>query len=483
MNPSLQAALDVALEVATQSGADYAEARSTVRDREVINFKDGEIDGVFLEDDRGVGVRVLVGNGWGFASTNQLTSDALASAARAAVTAARAAMDSTRPAIEVPSAFSGTYDTLFEEDPLQVPLAEKLETFREAHGRIIGAEGIIGARGNFIAQRTQSRFGASNGSQILQNIVLCGGGLMAIAMVDGEVQTRSAPKSHEGNVLQGGYEHFRSFDLVGEAARVRDEALALTRSPVLPSGETTLILDGSQLSLQIHESVGHPSELDRALGEEISLAGASFLLPEQLGTLQFGSEHVTLTADGTTPLGPGTFGFDDEGTPARRTVLVDRGRFVGYLSGRDSAARLGLESGGAMRAESWAALPIVRMVNVNLEPGQGSLADLIGGVEQGYLFENNKSWSIDDLRLNFQFSCEIAREIKNGTLTGRIFRNPVYSGVTPNFWRRCSGIAGPEEWAMWGWMFCGKGDPIQIMHVGHGCAPARFERVRVGLGN
>ena len=265
-----------------------------------------------------------------------------------------------------------------------------------------------------------------------------------------------------------------------DAAQVAaEEAIALSRAELTPAGKRTIILHPSQLSLQIHESVGHPTELDRVLGEEISLAGASFLLPEQLDRLEFGSELVNLTADATTPLGPGTFGFDDEGTPATATPLVERGRFVGYLSGRDSAARLGRPSGSAARSESFARLPIVRMVNVNLEPGAGSLDDLISGVDDGLLMASNKSWSIDDLRLNFQFSCEIAYEIKGGRRTGRVFKNPLYVGVTPRFWQRCSGIAGPEAWGMWGWLHCGKGDPGQLMYVGHGCAPARFEDVDV----
>ena len=168
------------------------------------------------------------------------------------------------------------------------------------------------------------------------------------------------------------------------------------------------------------------------------------------------------------------------GRPADTLYLVREGRFVGYLSGRDSAARLGRPSAACMRAESWSNLPIVRMVNINLEAGSGSYDDLIAGVDDGLVLETNKSWSIDDLRLNFQFSCEVAREVRGGKLTGRIFRDPVYYGVTPRFWNRCSAIAGPEEWEMWGWMFCGKGDPPQIMHVGHGCAPSRFDDVRVG---
>ena len=200
---------------------------------------------------------------------------------------------------------------------------------------------------------------------------------------------------------------------------------------------------------------------------------------EALDQLQYGAEIVNLTADSTTPLGPGTFGFDDEGTPATRVPLVENGRFVGFLTGREAAARVGCRPASCLRAQTWSRQPIVRMVNVNLEAGEGSRDDLIAGVDDGLLLSSNKSWSIDDLRLNFQFSCEAAYEIKNGKLTGRLFKNPIYRGVTPEFWSSCSAIAGPEAWEMWGYLFCGKGDPGQLMYVGHGCAPSRFDGVEV----
>jgi TldD protein len=420
-----------------------------------------------------------VGNGWGYGATNLLDAGSVAEAARGGVLAARST-DGDQPDIHIPQRVEGTYRTPMDEDPFEIPLEEKVELVAAAHRRLLSIEGVSAARGGYLGHLQETTFLASNGSYIEQGITLCGGGIKAIAEGDGDIQVRSAPKSFEGNVLQGGFEKLRAMNLVEEAGRVGHEAVALLSADPTPEGETTVILDGAQLSLQIHESVGHPTELDRVLGEEISLAGASFLLPGAVDELQYGSEHVTLTADATTPEGPGTFGFDDEGTPATCSTLVDRGRFKGFLSGRDSAARIGHESASALRSESWSRPPIVRMINVNLAPGVGSTKELIGGVEDGLMLSVNKSWSIDDLRLNFQFSCEAAYEIKGGRLTGRLLKNPVYYGVTPRFWGSCTGVAGPEAWQMWGWLFCGKGDPGQIMYVGHGCAPARFEGIRVG---
>ncbi len=454
--------------------------RLVERRRESLELRDARLELAATTDDVGLGVRALVGDGWGYGATNLLDPDGVTRAARAAVEAARATARSARQRVELPAPVMGRYETPLTEDPFEVALAEKVALMGDAHARILATAGVKAAKGSLVAQRTGTLFRASNGSAVDQRVTLSGAGLAALAVGDdGDVQVRSAPKSHEGNVLQGGFEQVRAMDLPGEAGRLAAEAVALTRAEPTPAGATTVVLDGAQLSLQIHESVGHPTELDRVLGEEISLAGASFLLPEAMDRLTYGSEHVSLTADATSPLGPGTFGFDDEGTPATRTPLVDRGRFVGFLSGRDSAAAVDRPSAGCLRAESWWSQPVVRMINVNLEPGTGSLDELLGGVDDGLMLSVNKSWSIDDLRLNFQFSCEAAYEVKGGRLTGKLYKNPVYADVTPRFWKACSGVAGPEAWRMWGWMYCGKGDPMQIMSVGHGCAPARFEGVPV----
>jgi TldD protein len=201
--------------------------------------------------------------------------------------------------------------------------------------------------------------------------------------------------------------------------------------------------------------------------------------PELLGKLRYGSDIVNLVADSTSPGGNGTFGWDDEGTPAGKHPLVERGTFVDYLSSRETAGALGRRSTGTMRADGWNRPPIIRMVNVSLEPGDATLDSLIADTKDGVYMATDKSWSIDDLRLNFQFSCELAWEIKNGKKT-RMLRDPFYTGITPRFWRSCDGIARKDEWTLWGLSTCGKGDPIQSMFVGHGASPARFRQVSIG---
>jgi TldD protein len=268
-------------------------------------------------------------------------------------------------------------------------------------------------------------------------------------------------------------------DLVGGAKTIQTEVLHLLRARPPKAGLTTLVLDPTQVVMQLHESCGHPVELDRALGQELSYAGGSFLTPDQLGRFRYGSDAVTIVADATIPGGVGSFGFDDEGVPAQRVELVKRGAFVGYLSSRESAAQLGLgASGGAMRAEHWDVPPLIRMTNVNLEPQDATLEALIRDINHGYLLATNKSWSIDDKRLNFQFTTEIGWEIVRGKL-GAIVKDPLYTGLTPRFWQRCSGLTNRQTWRLWGVPNCAKGEPVQLMHVGHGAPYARFDGVMV----
>jgi TldD protein len=296
---------------------------------------------------------------------------------------------------------------------------------------------------------------------------------------DGVLQRRSYPCWQGSEGFQAGWERIAALDLLGHAEPLRDEAIALLSAPPCPDGPRDLILDASQVALQIHESCGHPTELDRALGAEISLAGGSFLQPSMLGKLKYGSDLVTIVADSQSPGGMGTFGWDDEGVAAGTHPLVERGMFVDYLSSRETAAALGRRSTGTMRADGWNRPPLIRMVNVSLQPGSGTLDELIADTKDGVFMCVDKSWSIDDLRLNFQFSCEAAWEIKNGKKT-RLLRDPRYTGITHEFWRSCDAICGESEWQLFGVSTCGKGDPMQIMQVGHGAAPARFRQVAVG---
>jgi TldD protein len=283
-----------------------------------------------------------------------------------------------------------------------------------------------------------------------------------------------------GSSSQSGWEYVEDLALEREAPRVAEQAVALLSADPCPSTITTVVLDADQVALQVHESVGHPTELDRVYGTEASYAGTSFLGPGDLGSLQYGSEHMNITADPTTPGGLGSFAFDDEGVPAARTPVVEHGALTGFLTSRETAARIGAGAGGSMRADGWNRMPLVRMTNLHIEPGEGTLEDLLADVDDGIYMETNKSWSIDDKRLNFQFGTQIAREIKNGKL-GRMLRDATYTGITPVFWGSLDAVAGRESWRLYGLTNCGKGQPGQSAHVSHGAAPARFRNVQVGV--
>jgi TldD protein len=257
-----------------------------------------------------------------------------------------------------------------------------------------------------------------------------------------------------------------------EAPRVAEQAAALLRADPCPAGVTTVVIDAEQVQLQVHESVGHPTELDRVLGAEAAYAGTSFLSPTDLGSLQYGSELMNVTADPTTAGGLGSFGWDDEGVPAARQPVVREGVLVGWLGSREVGYP------GSMRADGWSRMPLVRMTNLHLEPGEGSLEDLIAGVDDGIYLATNRSWSIDDKRLNFQFGTQCAWEIRRGKL-GRLYRDATYTGVTPVFWGSLDAVAGADEWRMHGLTNCGKGQPGQHAHVSHGAAPCRFRDVQV----
>ena len=327
-------------------------------------------------------------------------------------------------------------------------------------------------------QKTHKIFLNTEGSFIEQEIFTSGAGIKVIAIDGDDVQIRSFPDSHNGIFRQGGYERIIEMDILKNTPRIIEEALMLLKADECPSGEKTIIFGGSQVALQIHESIGHAVELDRAMGMEISLAGGTFLTPDKLGK-QICSKIVNIYADPTIEGGAGSYLYDDEGIKAKRVDIIKNGRFVNFLTSRETAKFLGKKSNGSVRASGWNNIPIIRMSNINLEPLKGSLNDLIADTKDGILLQTNKSWSIDALRLNFQFGMEIGWEIKKGRIT-RQLKNPVYSGITPDFWKRCNAICGKEEWQMYGLNSCGKGDPVQSISVGHGAAPARFDRVKVG---
>lgn len=470
----------------------YAEVRFTDETVELVRVRStantGRNDQVTTSRSRGVGIRVLGKKAWGFACTPSLTPAAVTAAADRAAAIAEASSAVTKEPVPFPErdASRGKYETRIAMDPFAVPHEDRLSVLDRAVIALQqGKDGskIRSAEAQMEWRRMEKRLLTTEGTDVTQRSTIGACNMQAVAAADdGETQTRTFPTWHGAHAFQGGYERIAALDLDGNAPRIRAEAVELLDAPVCPAGDRDLIIESSQVALQVHESCGHPTELDRAMGTEITLAGGSFLAPDMLGSFRYGSEHVTLTCDSITEGGVGTFGWDDEGTPAGKHTLVGEGRFTDYLSSRDTAARIQRASTGTVRASGWDRIPLIRMTNVSLAPGNaGSLEDLIADTDDGIYMETDKSWSIDDQRLDFQFSCELAWEIKKGKRT-RLLKNPLYAGTTPSFWASCDAVCGPSEWRMWGISTCGKGDPIQIIGVGHGAAPARFRRVRTGSG-
>ena len=480
----MQELIDLALDAARSAGAGYGDIRIVERATESLTVKNGNLAEASSNRTAGFGVRVLVDGAWGFAGSSRLERAEVERTAREAVAIARASGLATRQPIvldDSPPAV-GVYRTPYREDPLAVPLDEKLRLLFEADAVMAKVAGVTLRTSSMEFGRERKTFASTEGARIEQEIVDSGAGIEAMAYNDNEVQRRSYPQSAGGQHVTGGFEAVSELHLLDNAQRIAEEAVALLDAPQCPSGEMTLIIDSPQLALQVHESCGHPIELDRVLGMEASFAGTSFLTLDKLDQLQYGSEIVNMEADATAPGGLGTFGFDDEGAAAQKVPIVTAGRLVGYLTSRETAPIIGRHSMGSSRASGWNVIPLIRMTNVNLLPGTaGTIDDLVADTSDGLFVSTNHSWSIDDKRLNFQFGTEIGREIKNGKL-GDLVKNPTYTGITPRFWGSCDAICGPSEWKLWGVPNCGKGEPMQTHGVGHGAAPARFRGVEVGVG-
>ena len=470
------------LDLATLKGASYADIRIVRREFEEIEVKNGNVEALTQDEDFGFGIRLLYRGAWGFACSSKVTKGEMERVLGKALKVAGASSMVRGKVISFPPASPviDRYKTPYSIDPFGVSVETKLnllltsDEILRKNKRVKISEAFMGS------YKTEKTFASTEGSFIEQELVECGAGIGATAIEEGEIQIRSYPNSFRGNFATKGYEWVESLSLPKHASRVADEAEQLLRAKPCPSKITTLILDSSQLALQVHESIGHPIELDRILGTEASYAGTSFLKPEMVGRFHYGSERVNVVADATVPGGLGTFGYDDEGVPARRVPILSAGILVNLLSSRETAHCLGKESNGTMRADGWNRIPLIRMTNINLEPGEWTLEQMIADTEEGVLMSTNRSWSIDDKRINFQFGTEIGWEIKGGRLGG-VVKNPTYTGITPTFWNSCDAVANRDHWEMWGTPNCGKGEPGQVAHVGHGAAPGRFRNVQIGV--
>lgn len=472
--------LQVAIKEAKRLGAEYADVRYMDRKSEPLATKNGAVQTMASIEDKGFGVRVLAKGGWGFSSSNTLTEVELKRCAAEAVAIAKAsAKVQAQPMTLSPiKAVQDVYRTQVKVDPFDIPMDERLDFLRAIDKELQSEPSIKVAQSSLMALKEHKWFVSSEGSCIEQEIVETGASISATAAGNGDVQRRSF-----SDYAAAGFEVVESMNLKDLAGGLAKEAVALLSADTCPKGETSLILGSSQLALQVHESCGHPIELDRVYGSEASFAGTSFLTPDMLGKYQYGSPDVTIVADATIPGGLGSFGYDDEGVPAQRTTIIDKGLFTNYLTSRETAPTLGQLSNGTMRADSWSNIPLVRMVNISLESGDWTLDEIIRDTKDGIFMESPKSWSLDDKRLNFHFSTEYAYEIKDGAIT-RLLKNPAYTDMTTHFWNACDAVSGKGagEWHLWGMPSCAKGEPVQIAHVAHGAAPARFRNIKVGVG-
>jgi len=474
-----------AVETAKVRGASYADCRIILSKNQDLTVENGRIGEMDLGEDLGFGVRVICDGAWGFACSPTVTPAEIDRVAALAVRIAKASarMKKDDVILAPEPVVDERWQTPVAEDPFNVPLEEKLAILMEldkilrADKRIKSAEGTL----SFLSEHQW--MATSEGSFIDQLLIRSGAGYSATAVEGGEMQVRSYPNSFRGQYMTLGYEMVRGLHLLENAERVREEAIQLLTAPVLPPGKRDIIIDGSQMALQIHESVGHATELDRVLGMEANYAGMSFATTEKLRNFRYGSNHVNLVCDTTVPGGLATLGWDDDGVRAQRWNLVKEGQFVGYQFNRELAHTIGADrSVGNSRAQGWNNIPIVRITNLSLMPGDYELNDLMADTEGGVWMETNKCWSIDQWRLNFQFGVEAAWEIKGGK-KGQLYKNANYQGITPQFWGSCDGIANQKSWVLWGVANCGKGQPGQRAEMSHGAAPTRFRGVTVGVGN
>ena len=471
------------LDTAKVKGAEYADIRSVETSQERFVVRNGAVETITRDESTGFGVRVLINGAWGFASSPEITADNLNKTTALAIQIAKASASHNRNTVDLGPAVTskGTYITPIEIDPFKIPLDQKIELLLESDKSMAGVKKIRSRLSSLVFIREHKIFANTEGAYTDQTIYESGGGIQSTAVGDSEVQRRSYPQMNGRQQGCAGWEYITSLDIPGNSEKTAMEAVALLTAEPCPTDIITdVIIGGSQLALQVHESCGHPIELDRVFGEEAAYAGTSFLTPDKLNNFAYGSEYVNITADSLRTPGLGSFGWDDEGVPSQTTPIVRSGQFVGYLMSRESASILGLTSNGCMRASSWNRLPLIRMTNVSLEAGTWSLDNLISDTESGIFMETNRSWSIDDRRYNFQFGTEMGYEIKKGKI-GKLLKNCNYTGITPEFWNSCDAVCNSDHWVMWGTPNCGKGQPGQIGHTGHGASPARFRNIRVGV--
>ncbi|WP_343708342.1 TldD/PmbA family protein [Mycobacterium sp.] len=475
---------DAALAAATAAGAGHADLRIHRLVNEVIQLRDGELEAAVLNRDIGLAVRVVVDGTWGFASHAELSPDVAADTARRAVAVARTLAELNTDRVELaaePVYTDATWVSSYRTDPFTVPLADKITVLDEYSGRLLAADGINHVSASLMSVKEQTFYADTAGSSITQQRVRVQPRFEAVTVDPGggfdSMRTLAPPMGRGWEVLAGD-DVWNWTDELAELPALLAEKI---KAPSVTPGRKDLVIDPTNLWLTIHESIGHATEYDRAIGYEAAYAGTSFATPDKLGALRYGSPIMNVTADRTVEFGLASVGYDDEGVAAQSWDLVRDGIFVGYQLDRAFAPRLGqARSNGCSYADSPHHVPIQRMANVSLQPGPQDLStdELIARVEDGIYIVGDRSWSIDMQRYNFQFTGQRFFRIRDGRRDGQL-RDVAYQATTTDFWNSMDAVGGASTWRLGGAFNCGKAQPGQVAAVSHGCPSALFRGVNV----
>jgi TldD protein len=471
---------DLALRRVKASGAEYGDIRIQYSTDERLLGEDRRIASIRNTEDVGFGVRVLYHGAWGFAASSILSLEEVPRVADLAVEIAKgsASIATEKVRLAEEPIHRDRIVTPVRLHPDTVPLEQKTSLLLNAMEALQSRPGIARSTAEVWWRRDRKRFESTEGSALDFDLLAANGAISATALYEGRFATRSFNTPH----LRKGYELIEEAGLLEEAPHIADQAFEKVKAPSIEDGRYDLVLDPEHLSLTMHESCGHPTELDRALGYEANYAGTSFLTTDKLGSFRFGSPHVTLVADNTEPETLAATGYDDDGVVCQRWDIVRDGLFVGYSTNREVALKIGeARSRGSNRADGWGSVPIVRIANVGLASGTATLDQLIADVKRGIYIEGHGSYSIDQRRYNFQFGGDAFWLIENGKRT-RMLRDVIYHGITPEFWNSCDGVANPTFRRRYGFITCGKGQPGQSGWMTHAASPARFRNVQVIKG-
>jgi TldD protein len=474
-----------ALNAARGGGASYADVRVGRYRRQLIQTRERQVASVTDDDSYGIGIRTLVDGCWGFAATSAMTKAGVQNAARDAVTLSRAARSIQKRPVELAPAapVTGSWITPVQRDPIEVPLEEKIALLLRANEAALRVKNVRFVNSGFQLLREVKTLLTSEGTNVTQTVIRVGPSFSATATAPGDFQTYEEELAPRGQ----GWEYVESLDMPGNAERWAAIAAEKLTAKSVEAGEYDLILEPTNLWLTIHESIGHPTELDRAVGQEANYAGTSFVAPPEktIGKLKYGPEIMNVQADRTQPNSLSRVAWDDEGVPSDQWLIVEKGIFKDYQTTREQAKWIqhltGVQrSHGCSFAESWNAVQFQRMPNISLLPGERDITvdDIVAATNRGIVIRNRGSWSIDNQRYNFQFSGQSYHEVRNGTIAGML-RDVAYQSNTPVFWNSMDMIGGKSSYWLGGSFNDGKGEPAQISSVSHGCPPCRFRNVTI----